>query len=94
MAADSNKIDLRGLGLFGVNVDKDPLMLGDQELRKAQNAIHDPLGVNEGLRKRPGLLEFNTSNLGGIILGGMGVPILNLTEDGNPTLYIGRGPQV
>lgn len=92
MPPESNKIDLRGLGLQGVNVDKDPLELDAQELRQAQNAIHDPLGVNAGLRKRPGLIEFNTTSLVSIILGGIGVPLLDLTEDGTPTIYIGRGP--
>jgi len=86
------KIDIRTLGLKGVNVDKDPIELNDDELRKSQNAFHDPIGVNAGLRKRPGLIPFNTTGLGGIVLGGIGVPLTNLQDSGNPSIYVGRGP--
>jgi hypothetical protein len=85
-------LDIRTLGLKGVNVDKDPLELDDDQLRQAQNAIHDPLGVNAGLRKRLGLTPFNLSTLGGTILGGIGVPIISEQASGTPTIYIGRGP--
>lgn len=83
------------LGLHGVNVDKDPLEMGDNELRQAQNAIHDPLGVNAGLHKRPGLYAFNTNVAAGAIKGGIGVPLPDLGGGGSSGavhfIYIGRG---
>lgn len=88
----AGKIDVRALGLLGVNVDKDPLELSDNELRRAQNAIHDQLGVNAGIRKRPGRHAFNSATLGGIVLGGIGVPITNLSVQSDPAIYVGRGP--
>jgi len=79
------------LGLHGVNVDKDPLELSDNEFRQAQNAIHDPLGVNAGIRKRPGLAAFNTSTAAGAVKGGIGVPLPDLSATGVHYIYIGRG---
>lgn len=64
------------LGLGGVNVDDNPLMLDDSELQRAQNAVHDPTGAHrKGLRKRPGLERFNTVPLTGPILGGIAAPV-------------------
>jgi hypothetical protein len=80
------------IGALGVNVDSDPITLDDQEIRLAQNAIRDPLGADSGLRKRPGLGVFNTSLVAGAILGGIGVPLKNLSSSGTVYLYIGRGP--
>lgn len=83
------------LGTLGVNVDADPLSLKDQELRLAQNAIRDPLGNDSGLKKRPGLGVFNLSLAAGAILGGIGVPFIDLTgsvNGSNLIIYIGRGP--
>ncbi len=68
-------ISVYNLGKLGVNVDKSPAHLDDGELTKSQNAIRDPLGLDGGLRKRPGLVEFNGVAAGGSILGGIGVPI-------------------
>lgn len=86
------KLDVKDLGLQGVNVDKDPFELQDGELRQGQNAIHDPLGVNAGLRKRPGLIEFNTTDAAGAVLGGIGVPLQNLSGTGVRFIYLGRSP--
>jgi hypothetical protein len=81
------------IGALGVNVDADPISLDDQELRLAQNAIRDPLGSDSGLRKRPGLLAFNTTSITGSVLGGIGVPFPDLSPAGGTFyLYIGRGP--
>lgn len=80
------------LGEKGVNVDKNPLAMDPAELRKAQNVIRDPLGVEGGITNRPGLVHFNTSAAAGTILGGIGVPLLNLVT-GSRFLYIGRGTQ-
>jgi len=84
------KLVIYSLGEKGVNVDKDPLVLDNSELRQAQNAIRDPLGVEGGLKNRPGLVKFNASAGAGSILGGIGVPLLNLLS-GTPFFYIGRG---
>lgn len=82
------------LGERGVNVDSDPIVIEDQELRQAQNAIRDPLGVDSGIRKRPGLVKYNENLASGSIIGGIGVPLTDLSSNGNDrvTIYIGRGP--
>lgn len=85
-------LKINDIGRLGVNVDSDPISLDDQELRLAQNAIRDPLGSDSGLRKRPGLLAFNTSTLTDSVIGGVGVPLTNLSSGGTIYLYIGRGP--
>lgn len=79
------------LGLHGVNVDKDPLELHPSELRQAQNAIHDTLGVRAGLRKRPGLFPLNATGATGAILGGISLPGVDTSASGaTHYLYIGR----
>lgn len=80
------------LGLMGINVDDDPLTIQDQEFLRTQNAIADPL-LGNGLSKRPGLGVFNTNVTNGVILGGIGVPLSDLTPSSTTlTLYISRGP--
>lgn len=81
------------LGAKGVNVDKNPLQKDDADLSKAQNAISDPLGVEMGLTNRPGLGKFNQDAASGSILGGIGVPLINLLT-GTHLFYIGRGPTI
>lgn len=54
------KLNLYNLGKLGVNVDKSPVHLEDGELTKSQNATRDALGVDGGLRKRPGLSRLNS----------------------------------
>ena len=85
-------LDIWGLGTRGVNVDLSPLHLDNEHLRKAQNAISDPLGTEIALTNRPGLIEFNDSAAAGAILGGIGVPLLN-THTGSRFFLIGRGVQ-
>lgn len=80
------------MGLNGVNVDKNPVELGDSELQQAQNAIATE-GTGKGIRKRPGLVEFNTENTAGSVLGGITVPLINRFT-GFTTLYLGRGGPV
>lgn len=80
------------LGDKGVNVDGDPIAVEDTELMFAQNAIRDPLGAGSGLRKRPGLAAANSNIAGGAVLGGIGVPVINLSTGGLLTIYVGRGP--
>lgn len=83
-------IDVTELGKRGVNVDKNPLELGDNELTQAQNAINDPAAGDSSIRKRPGLVAFTTTSTGGTILGGVGVPLQHLLS-GTHFIYIGRG---
>lgn len=83
-------IDVQGLGKQGVNVDKNPLELDDNELIQAQNAINDPTAGDSSIRKRPGLIAFTTTSTSGIVLGGIGVPLQHLLS-GTHFIYIGRG---
>jgi hypothetical protein len=78
------------LGAEGVNVDLNPFQLLDNQFRKTQNMISDPLGVQNGLSNRPGLIKFNLVAGVGPILGGIGVPLTNL-KTGTKLFYIGRG---
>lgn len=83
-------IDVKNMGLKGVNVDKDPLELAPEELRQAQNAINNS---NAALRKRPGLAQFNTTDNDGFVMGGTTVPLVDFTS-GFSILYLGRGGPV
>lgn len=87
----SDILALYDFGQLGVNVDKSDLHLDDAELRKAQNIIRDPLGIEGGLKNRPGLIKFNASAAAGAVLGGVGVPLLDLKR-GTHFFFIGRGP--
>lgn len=78
------------IGEDGVNVDKNDLTIDDGELRQAQNAIKDTLGGGGGLKSRPGLTNFNASVAAGSVLGGVGMPLINLVT-GSQFFYIGRG---
>lgn len=90
-AVTTGKLSVYNLGQGGVVIDKSALHGDDTELRNAQNAIRDPLGVEGGLKNRPGLVKFNTNVAAGAVLGGIGVPLTNLFT-GVHYLYIGRGP--
>jgi hypothetical protein len=88
------KLTVRTFGTRGVNVDKNPLDLDDDELQSAQNTISDPTSGTSSLRKRPGLLGFNTATLTYTVLGGSPLPGPNLTASGTVTIYLGRSPVV
>lgn len=81
---------VKDLGLGGVNVDKDPLEMAPNELLKAQNAVKEPTSGNAAIRKRAGLIAFNTSTAAGAVIGGIGVPLQNLSSSGTRFMYIGR----
>lgn len=69
-----SEVKVYTIGTKGVNVDKDPLLLDDDELQTAQNFTHDPTAGHRGaLRVRPGLNKWNTVYAGGAILGGITV---------------------
>ncbi len=82
-----SQLNVYNLGKRGVNVDKSPIHLDDNELTKSQNAIHDPLGVDGGLKNRPGLIKVNSGAAAGSITGGIGVPF---TRPATRTLYMGH----
>lgn len=86
------RISVKSFGSKGVNVDKDPFDLDDDELTSAQNAISDDAKGNASLRKRPGFDDFNASTLTYDVLGGAPLPGPNLSLGGTVTIYIGRGP--
>lgn len=83
-------LKIYGLGSLGVNVDSDPLALDDRELRRASNAIDNPLGG--GLTNRPGFAALNNVAAAGAVMGGVGVPLANQSGTGTRLFFIGRGP--
>ena len=85
---------VHSLGLNGVNVDRDPLELGDNELIQATNYISDPSSGQSAIRKRPGLIAFNTSVLAGAVLGGCDLPLADqsVVQGAGLAIYIGRAP--
>ena len=86
-------ITIESLGLRGVNVDKNPFELDDAELSQGQNAISDPSTGRASLRKREGLIGINTrAAAAGVLLGGIDLPVQNLSTAGVHWIYIGRGP--
>lgn len=88
------KLIVESMGQAGVNVDKNPLELDDNELTQAGNAIVDPSGGRSSLRKRPGLVAHTTSVTAGTVLGGSSLPFQDLSGSGTHYIYVGRGPTV
>lgn len=85
-------IRVYNLGERGVNVDQSPIHGLDGDLAKAQNAIHQPMGLQGGIQKRPGLVKFNDHVAAGTLLGGIGVPlVLKTTTIGGVILPGGGG---
>jgi hypothetical protein len=83
----STTIVVRDIGLRGVNVDKNPLELANNELTRAANAVPDSASV----RNRPGLVAFSTTATAGTVLGGVDLPLADRLT-GTRFLYIGREP--
>lgn len=78
MAQIGDKLAVYTLGHTGVVVDQNPLepSVPDDSLKLGQNAMHDPtMGYSGGVRKRPGLQRFNSLYAGGVILGGIPMPV-------------------
>lgn len=72
------KISVFTMGHTGVVLDPNPLEPGlpADALVRAQNAIQDPKqGHGGAVRKRPGLARFNNAWAGGVILGGIPMPV-------------------
>lgn len=85
-------INVTHMGEAGVNVDKSPLELADNELTQAQNAISEVVVGRTTLRKRAGLIAFNTTAITeGTVLGGSDLPTEHKSAGGGRSLYIGRG---
>lgn len=78
-------------GSYGVNVDKNPLELNDNELVQSQNGISDTSAGKSTLRKRPGLAVFTLELTGGTVLGGINLPVQDMSPFGTHYVYIGRG---
>lgn len=71
----ANPINSGPLDKIGVIVDTHRINVPTGTLRKAQNAIADPVGEAGSIRKRPGLKKFNTAAGSGSVQGGTGVPL-------------------
>jgi hypothetical protein len=68
-------------GHSGVIIDQSPLEPGvpDDSFQIAQNMTHDPqAGKGGAVCKRPGLAKFNLIGMGGVILGGIPMPVAGL----------------
>lgn len=66
------------LGNTGVVIDQSTLnpAIPEDALSLAQNTTHDPrLGRSAAITKRPGFARFNTEFAGGVILGGIPMPV-------------------
>jgi len=92
VAEDKPGLVVEAIGIRGVNVDKNPLELDNSELTHAQNCVSDSSTGRSTIRKRPGLIAFNLTDTIGVVLGGIEVPLLNLSTNGNVAVYIARGP--
>lgn len=92
--AEEGIINVFDMGTSGVNVDKNPLELDDSELTKSQNGITETRAGRSTLVKRPGLILINTDDAEGAVLGGIGVPLLDLSDLSAHFIYVGRGPVI
>lgn len=75
---------------MGVNTDKNPLELNDNELIQAQNATTELTSGRSSMRKREGLIALNGSVAAGGIRGGIGVQLAD-NVSGVRLMFIGRG---
>lgn len=74
-------IVIKALGKSGVNLDVDPLLLEDSELRDAQNLVHETSSARQGgIKNRPGLTTFTSAPLSGPILGGIGMAVAGVAR--------------
>lgn len=70
-----NVLNVSNFGQLGVNTDKSPLHLEDNELTKSQNAVQNKAGAAGGLVNRPGLTKFDSDAGAGSNLGALGVAL-------------------
>jgi len=84
-------LKVESFGVEGVNVDLNPLELKDSQLVHAQNCISIPFGGQSSICKRPGLVSFTLEETSGTVLGGINLPIQDLSAFGTHYIYIGRG---
>ena len=72
----ADPITIAAMGSRGVNVDTNPLLLDDSELRSAQNLYHNPSDAQAGgLRTRKGFASFIAAPFTGPVLGGLGLAV-------------------
>ena len=72
----ADPITIAAMGSRGVNVDTNPLLLDDSELRSAQNLYHNPSEAQAGgLRTRKGFRSFIAAPFTGPVLGGIGLAV-------------------
>lgn len=83
-------VKIRTLGLKGVNVDKNPLVLDEDEVQQAQNFVSEQLGNVAGVVNRPGLVAFSEDG-GDAVLGGVGLVTAATGLSINGVLFLGRG---
>ena len=62
------KLNIYGLGQYGINRTASPLQVKDGELLVCQNALPTPLGAQVGLRKRDGMDKINAEAAAGTLL--------------------------
>lgn len=79
------------LDRYGVVADLDDVHRPTSALERAENAVpnHEHSG---GIRKRPGLVEGNDDPAIDVIIGGVGVPLVNRSTGGVRFVYLGRAP--
>lgn len=84
-------LKLYNFGAKGVNVDKSPLHLEDNELTSAQNITQNKLGVAGGIVNRPGLTKYDSDVAAGSLLGAINAPLgpgPGLTTADTTTYYL------
>lgn len=72
----AGKLTVLNLGTGGVDVDTDPLLMKDENLRQAQNLEHRAISGRKGaIGTRSGFAQFITQALAGAVLGGIEMPV-------------------
>lgn len=74
------------LGVEGIDIDSSELHRSPFSLRKAQNAVKNPLGIGGGLVNRPGLTKHNAIAFAGSVGGGVSMPLASFVD--TRTLYL------
>jgi hypothetical protein len=72
----ADSVSVYTLGMGGVDVDTDPVLMKDEQVRQAQNAEHRAVAGRKGaVGNRDGYARFITNPLDGAILGGIEMPV-------------------
>src|SRR6266853_1029157 len=90
--SQDESLKVLSLGMGGVHIDMDPLLIADNQVVLAQNVSHDATASYGGaVRCRPGLMRFNQVALGGAVLGGLAMPVVG-TAGAPPTVSDPNSP--